>query len=231
MIKSYVAKVVNLGKSVINWANGIVAGIMNLIVSGILQVILMAGMFFWMIIAMALCKMGVVLVVLTSPLLVLDGSSKIFWNAVKTMVYPSIYPAALIVLMQLTAAMSSWIGTIAANVTGFAMIFSVIPLFMGIVLIFMLPKIVKVMLTGGNAGTGSTGRGQDSRDGGCGCGNRRSRPGCSGDKSGRRRGGRRQRRGRRRGWRGRGRRGCRRRRRRRRSRRRQRWGWPRRHVL
>ena len=151
VIKSYVAKVVNLGKSVINWANGIVAGIMNLIVSGILQVILMAGMFFWMIIAMALCKMGVVLVVLTSPLLVLDGSSKIFWNAVKTMVYPSIYPAALIVLMQLTAAMSSWIGTIAANVTGFAMIFSVIPLFMGIVLVFMLPKIVKVMLTGGNA--------------------------------------------------------------------------------
>jgi hypothetical protein len=64
--------------------------------------------------------------------------------------YPSIYPATLIIIMQLTAAMSSWIGTIGANISGMAIMFDAIPLLLGIVSIFMLPKIVKVMLTGGN---------------------------------------------------------------------------------
>src|ERR1017187_6302778 len=94
--------------------------------------------------------LGVVMVVLTAPFIMLPSTSKVFWTALKTMWYPAIYPAALIIIMQLTAAMSSWIGTIGANISGMAIMFDAIPLCLGIVSIFMLPKIVKVMLTGGN---------------------------------------------------------------------------------
>ena len=90
------------------------------------------------------------MVVLTAPFIMLPSTSKVFWTALKTMWYPSIYPATLIIIMQLTAAMSSWIGTIGANISGMAIMFDAIPLLLGIVSIFMLPKIVKVMLTGGN---------------------------------------------------------------------------------
>lgn len=150
-VRAGVSYLVGLGKSALNWANGIIAGIVNFVVSGILQVILMAGLFFWLVIAMALCKVGVIMVVLTAPFIMLPSTSKVFWTALKTMWYPSIYPAALIIIMQLTAAMSSWIGTIGANISGLAIIFDAIPLLLGIVSIFMLPKIVKAMLTGGNA--------------------------------------------------------------------------------
>jgi uncharacterized membrane protein YgcG len=151
-LKSGIAHIINMGKEVLNFGNFIIADIVHTIVSGILQAILMVGMLIWMILAICLCKMGVLLVVLTAPLIVLDSSSKIFWNAVKVMVYPSIYPAALIILMQLLGAMSSWIGTIAAQTPlgGLAIVFSGVPLVMGVVLVFMLPKIVKVALTGGN---------------------------------------------------------------------------------
>ena len=149
-VRAGISYLASLGKSALNWANGILSGIMSFIVSGVLQVLLMAGLFFWLILAMALCKLGVVMVVLTAPFIMLPGTSKVFWTALKTMWYPAIYPAALIIIMQLTAAMSSWIGTIGANISGMAIMFDAIPLCLGIVSIFMLPKIVKVMLTGGN---------------------------------------------------------------------------------
>ncbi len=149
-VRAGISYLASLGKSALNWANGIISGIMSFIVSGVLQVLLMAGLFFWLILAMALCKLGVVMVVLTAPFIMLPGTSKVFWTALKTMWYPAIYPAALIIIMQLTAAMSSWIGTIGANISGMAIMFDAIPLCLGIVSIFMLPKIVKVMLTGGN---------------------------------------------------------------------------------
>ena len=149
-VRAGISYLLGVGKSALNWANGIVSGIMNFIVSGVLQVLLMAGLFFWLIIAMALCKVGVIMVVLTAPFIMLPSTSKVFWTALKTMWYPSIYPATLIIIMQLTAAMSSWIGTIGANISGMAIMFDAIPLLLGIVSIFMLPKIVKVMLTGGN---------------------------------------------------------------------------------
>ena len=149
-VRAGISYLASLGKSALNWANGILSGIMSFIVSGVLQVLLMAGLFFWLILAMALCKLGVVMVVLTAPFIMLPSTSKVFWTALKTMWYPAIYPAALIIIMQLTAAMSSWIGTIGANISGMAIMFDAIPLCLGIVSIFMLPKIVKVMLTGGN---------------------------------------------------------------------------------
>ena len=149
-VRAGISYLASAGKSALNWANGIISGIMNFIVSGVLQVLLMAGLFFWLILAMALCKVGVVMVVLTAPFIMLPSTSKVFWTALKTMWYPAIYPAALIIIMQLTAAMSSWIGTIGANISGMAIMFDAIPLLLGIVSIFMLPKIVKVMLTGGN---------------------------------------------------------------------------------
>ena len=99
---------------------------------------------------MALCKLGVILVTLTSPFIMLPNTSKIFWGAVKTMVYPSLYPAMLIVIIQLTSALASWIGTIAAQTGGLGLILTSLPLLFGLVSVIALPKLVKVMLSGGN---------------------------------------------------------------------------------
>jgi hypothetical protein len=87
---------------------------------------------------------------MTSPFIMLPDTSKIFWSAVKTMIYPSIYPAMLIVIMQMLGALTSWIGTIAGLTGGMALILSQLPLLFGLVTIIALPKIVKVMFGGGN---------------------------------------------------------------------------------
>lgn len=149
-VRAAFARTIAAGKSLVNWMNGVVAGFVNMITSGLLQVLLMAGLFFWIIIGMALCKLGCVMLAITAPFLVLPNTSKLFWTSMKSMVYPAIYPAALIIIMQMTAALSSWIGTIGATISGVALIFNVLPLLFGIVTIFMLPMIVKSMLTGGN---------------------------------------------------------------------------------
>jgi type IV secretory pathway VirB6-like protein len=56
----------------------------------------------------------------------------------------------LIVIMQMLGALTSWIGTIAGLTGGMALILSQLPLLFGLVTIIALPKIVKVMLGGGN---------------------------------------------------------------------------------
>jgi hypothetical protein len=126
------------------------ASIVTLITQGALQQILLGGLLIWILLSMALCKLGVIMVTLTSPFIMLPNTSKIFWGAVKTMVYPSLYPAMLIVIMQLTSALASWIGTIAAQTGGLGLILTSLPLLFGLVSVIALPKLVKVMLSGGN---------------------------------------------------------------------------------
>jgi hypothetical protein len=151
---SYITSAVNYladkGQKIIGMVSWIPATIVTLITQGALQQILLGGLLIWILLSMALCKLGVILVTLTSPFIMLPNTSKIFWGAVKTMVYPSLYPALLIVIMQLTSALASWIGTIAAQTGGMGLILTTLPLLFGLVSVIALPKLVKVMLNGGN---------------------------------------------------------------------------------
>ncbi|MBE0541708.1 MAG: hypothetical protein IH623_10020 [Verrucomicrobia bacterium] len=149
-ITSAVNYLVDQGQKIIGMVSWIPASIVTLITQGALQQILLGGLLVWILLSMALCKLGVILVTLTSPFIMLPNTSKIFWGAVKTMVYPSLYPAMLIVIIQLTSALASWIGTIAAQTGGLGLILTSLPLLFGLVSVIALPKLVKVMLSGGN---------------------------------------------------------------------------------
>ena len=146
-ITSWIGKA---GAAVYNVVSWLPAKVATFLTQGALQALLLGGMLIWMMLGIALCKLGVILVVMTSPFIMLPNTSKIFWSAVKTMIYPSIYPAMLIVIMQMLGALTSWIGTIAGLTGGMALILSQLPLLFGLVTIIALPKIVKVMLGGGN---------------------------------------------------------------------------------
>jgi hypothetical protein len=146
-ITSWIGKA---GAAVYNVVSWLPAKVATFLTQGALQALLLGGMLIWMMLGIALCKLGVILVVMTSPFIMLPNTSKIFWSAVKTMIYPSIYPAMLIVIMQMLGALTSWIGTIAGLTGGMALILSQLPLLFGLVTIIALPKIVKVMFGGGN---------------------------------------------------------------------------------
>lgn len=138
------------GSQVISYIGWLPSSITTLLTQGALQQMLLGGLLVWLLLAIALCKVGVIMVTLTSPFVMMTNTSKIFWAAVKTMVYPAIYPAMLIIIMQMTSALASWIGTISGLTLGAGLILNVIPLLFGLVSIIFLPKLVKVMLSGGN---------------------------------------------------------------------------------
>ena len=119
------------GAAVYNVVSWLPAKVATFLTQGALQALLLGGMLIWMMLGIALCKLGVILVVMTSPFILLPSTSKIFWSAVKTMIYPSIYPAMLIVIMQMLGALTSWIGTIAGLTGGMALILSQLPLLLG----------------------------------------------------------------------------------------------------
>lgn len=133
-----------------NFVSWLPASIGTMITQGALQQLMLAGLIVWMLLAVALCKIGVIMVVLTSPFVMIENTGKMFWSAVKTMIYPAIYPAMLILIFQITAALASWMGTVSGLTMGIGMVLNMVPLLFGLVALIMLPKLVKVMLTGGN---------------------------------------------------------------------------------
>lgn len=151
---SYITSAVNYlsdqGQKILGLVSWLPASIVTLITQGALQQLMLGGLLVWLLLSMALCKLGVIMVTLTSPFIMLPNTAKIFWSAVKTMVYPALYPAMLIIIMQLTSALASWIGTIAAQTGGLGLILASLPLLLGLASVIALPKLVKVLLSGGN---------------------------------------------------------------------------------
>ena len=163
-ISSLWAAAVHAGYSAYAFVTGIPAAIMTALTQGVMQLVLMLGMVFWIVASLGLCKMGVILTALTSPFLVLEKTKGVFWKAFKAMYWPAIYPCMLIILMQMDAALAGILGTMVAGASqlttpGLGMVVSmnmaiwvaIFPLLMGMVVVIMLPKITKSFLEGGNA--------------------------------------------------------------------------------